>query len=172
MKWPSGSGAGAHPAGRVYRGGRVRCAAVDWGRPIRGARPTRSPTQTARDGLARRASPFRMPRGIALYGHKTNGTARLVESRHKPATAAERIPNGITTTGGGRPETLPLRPATGRRLVAAGARVHSDALSRRARDAYPFPAPDRVHHERRAKIDLEIDLSTSRKADIDAKILI
>ncbi|CAI6366966.1 unnamed protein product [Macrosiphum euphorbiae] len=50
-------------------------------------------TAPASDGLARCTAIFRPSRGITLYGHKTNSTARLVETRHKPATAAERIPN-------------------------------------------------------------------------------
>jgi len=97
VKWPSGSGAGVHPAGRVHCG---RCAGSvpvlhRW-RETHGpsARSPRFPTRPPHDGLARHAASFRPSCGITLYGHKTNGTARLVETRHKPATAAERIPNG------------------------------------------------------------------------------
>ncbi|KAF0763097.1 Uncharacterized protein FWK35_00033167 [Aphis craccivora] len=65
------------------------------GRGAHGARRPWFPapdTAPPRGGLARCTAAFRPSRGITLYGHKTNSTTRLVETRHKPATAAERIP--------------------------------------------------------------------------------
>lgn len=92
----------AHPArpgestGKWW--GRCRRAVAGRGRNVHGTRHTRFPTRPSHDGLARHTAPFRRSRGITLYGHKTNGTARLVETRRTSrATAAERIPNGISS---------------------------------------------------------------------------
>lgn len=100
--------------------GRWRCAPMGGGRaaPCTG-RPW-FPTPSPRVGLARSTATFRRSRGITLYGHKTNSTTRLVETRHKPATAAERIPiskiqtaNGISSRRRRPAETrTTLRPVT------------------------------------------------------------
>lgn len=141
VKWPSGPGPVCILLGEptaAGKRGRLRRAPSDGRRGAHTAGRRRSPTPPPSDGFARSTATFRRSRGIALYGHKTNSTTRLAETRHKPATAAERIPNGISsrrrpvrdvTNSGLRRRHHPPSRALVRSLPAVAAAWRGDAVT-------------------------------------------
>lgn len=119
--------------------GRFGCRPMDRGRTIARTRQPRSHTPRLNDGFARFTATFRRSHGITLYGHKTNGTTRLAETRHKPATAAERIPNGKRYQRRRRaPPTRPPFVTSGGGAVTCPSRRDSGALGRFEHSVYAY----------------------------------